>query len=208
MALKTFVKISSVNNLSDARYCSGMQVNLMGFSLEEENKNFTSAQKFKEITDWLSGVAFVAEFEFSHPQNILEKIKSYEGIDYIQIEEEMHLKMLVNSGYGIILKEKIQDVAQLDALIAKADSYSNFNVTLLLTSDNLKIDEAIKDKIKTLAEKCELLLGFGLESRNVLELVAYTGVKGIAMEGGDEIKPGLKDFDELAEILEALEIED
>jgi len=41
-----------------------------------------------------------------------------------------------------------------------------------------------------------------------VELVEETGVKGIEMEGGEEIKPGLKDFDELAEILEALEIED
>mgnify|MGYP003869596429 CR=1 FL=1 len=208
MALKTFVKISSVNNLSDARYCSGMQVNLMGFNLEEENKNFTSVQKFKEITDWLSGVSFVAEFEFSHPENILEKLKSYEGFEFIQIEQEMHLKMLVNSGFGIILKQNISDLDQMDALIARGESFKNFDVTLLLTSEILEMTGTLKDKIKTLSGKCSLLLGFGFQADNVLELIEETGIKGIAMEGGDEIKPGLKDFDELAEILEVLEIED
>ena len=33
-------------------------------------------------------------------------------------------------------------------------------------------------------------------------------VKGISLKGGEEIRPGYKDFDELADILEALEIED
>lgn len=37
MALKTFVKISGVNNLSDARYCAGMGVNQLGFNIEDKH---------------------------------------------------------------------------------------------------------------------------------------------------------------------------
>lgn len=208
MALRTFVKISAVNNLSDARYCSGMQVNLMGFDLEESSKNFTSAEKFKEITDWLSGVDFVAEFEFSHPENILEILKSYGNFDFIQIKEEIHLKMLINTKYGIILKQSIHSTADIKALGAKADSYQKHGVVLLLHSDNLDLTKEVQAEIKTLSEKCSVLLGFGFHVGNVLELIENTAIKGIEMEGGDEIKPGLKDFDELADILELLEIED
>lgn len=59
MALKTFVKISTVNNLSDARYCAGMYVNLMGFNLEEGNKDYMAPEKYQELTDWLSGLEYV-----------------------------------------------------------------------------------------------------------------------------------------------------
>ena len=53
MALKTFVKVSGINNLSDARYCSGMEVNQLGFSIEPSSPNYTDPEKFKEIKGWL-----------------------------------------------------------------------------------------------------------------------------------------------------------
>jgi len=149
MALKTFVKISSVNNLSDARYCSGMQVNLMGFNLEESNKNYTSPEKFKEITSWLSGLEFVAEFELSHPERILTVIKDYPKIQYLQIGEEIHLKMLVNTGFGLILKKQIGNAEDLDEINKKAPFYKNYGVTLLLVAENQVIDGQMKEKIKS-----------------------------------------------------------
>lgn len=208
MALRTFVKISSVNNLSDARYCAGMQINLMGFNLEENNKNYTSPEKFKEITDWLSGVEFAAEFDSSSPESILEKLKSYEGIQYIQIQDDLHLSILANSGYSLILHKEIRHQNEMEELSKNATAFVQYDIMVLLTSDNLEIDDVMERKLKELASKCEVLLGFGLDANNVIDLMNKTGVKGIAMEGGDEIKPGLKDFDDLAEILETLEIED
>ena len=42
--LKTIVKVSEVNNLSDARYCAGMGVEYIGFSMD--NVPF---EKYKEM---------------------------------------------------------------------------------------------------------------------------------------------------------------
>ncbi|MCH7408368.1 phosphoribosylanthranilate isomerase [Belliella sp. DSM 111904] len=208
MALKTFVKISNINNLSDARYCAGMYVDLMGFNLENNHKDFVTPEKYKEITDWISGVAFVAEFETTHPDKILETVKSYPNLTSIEIKEEFHIKMLVNSGYGIIWKINVKNLGDLDDLIAKADSYKNFDVVLHLSSDNLNMEDEVLGKIKSLASSCNVLLGFGINADNITETVEQTGVKGICLKGGDEIKPGVRDFDELADILESLEIED
>ena len=41
--LKTLIKVSNINNLSDARYCAGMGVEMLGFSMDE-----LSIEKFKE----------------------------------------------------------------------------------------------------------------------------------------------------------------
>ena len=43
MGLKTLVKVSEVNNLSDARYCAGMGVEMIGFSLDENHPKFIEA---------------------------------------------------------------------------------------------------------------------------------------------------------------------
>ena len=208
MALKTFVKISSVNNLSDARYCAGMYVNLLGFSLENTSENFVSPEKYKEITDWLSGLEYVAEFHFSHPESMLAQLQLYPGIRYIEITEEIHLGMLANTDYGLILRKQVHHLEELGELISKSATYKENEITLLLVSDTLKLDENTLSKIKTLAQNCQVLLGFGLEADSVEKIVELTGVKGIALQGGVEIKPGLKDFDELADILEVLEVED
>lgn len=208
MALRTFVKISSVNNLSDARYCAGMQINLMGFNLEENNKNYISPEKFKEITDWLSGVKFVAEFDSSTPEKIFAKLKSYEGFHFIQIQDDLHLDIFANSGYSLILHKEVQNQNDLEELSKKSALYNQYGAIILLTSGILEMDDAMKEKLKELSSHCEILLGFGLDSNNVIDLIDNSGIKGIAMEGGDEIKPGLKDFDDLAEILEKLEIQD
>ncbi len=205
MALKTFVKISTVNNLSDARYCAGMYVNLMGFNLEQDNKDFMPPQKFKEMTEWLSGLEYVAEFEASHPENILDILKDYKGVDYIQTPEEVHLQMLVNSSYKLIWKKTVQSTKDLDYLLTKATGLKENDVILLLESENLKLDEKVLNKVREIASKCDVLLGFGLKADQIEDTLESTGVKGIALKGGDEIKPGYKDFDELADILEALE---
>lgn len=207
MSLKTFVKISAINNLSDARYCAGMYVNLMGFNLEDHQPNYISPEKFVEITGWLSGLEYVGEFETMHPNAILETLESYSEIKYIEIQEEIHLKMLVNSSYRLILKQNIKELDDLGDLIAKSPSYSDQEITLHLVSESLQLDELVLEKIKILAGKCQVLLGFGLEANSIEQVIEKTGIKGISLQGGDEIKPGLKDFDDLADILEALEID-
>ena len=62
--------------------------------------------------------------------------------------------------------------------------------------------------ISILAKSIQVILGSGISAFNVKKLVDDLGLFGISLEGGEEIKPGLKDFDELADILEELEVED
>lgn len=208
MSLKTFVKISSVNNLSDARYCAGMYVNLMGFSLENKSENFVSPEKYKEITDWLSGLEYVAEFHFSHPESMLAQLQLYPGIRHIEFTEEIHFEMLANTDYGLILRKQLHLLEELEELISKAEIYKENKITLLLVSETLQLNDNTLYKIESLARGCQVLLGFGMEASSVEKTVESTKVKGIALQGGVEIKPGLKDFDELADILEILEVED
>lgn len=208
MALRTFVKVSHINNLSDARYCAGMYVNWLGFSLEESDENFLSPEKFKEITDWLSGVSYVAEFETTHPENILKKLEAYPGMEIVEISEEIHIPMLLNTGLSLVYRANINTSTDIWELSSKASGFQSNEVIILLESTLDEIDNDMIAEIHTLASQTKVILGFGLNPNNLDTILDKTGVYGIALKGGHEIKPGLKDFDELADILEVLEVED
>ncbi len=61
--------------------------------------------------------------------------------------------------------------------------------------------------IEQLAARFPVILGFGINRENVIELVETTGIKGLALQGGDEIRPGYREFDDLADMLELLEVD-
>ena len=199
MALKTFVKVSSVNNLSDARYCAGMEVNLIGFNLEEDNKNYISPDNQKELAEWLSGVQYVGEFENYSIEKVQSTIENY-SLDYIQVEAISDIETLSTLGMPIILKI---DITKLDHL--QKDLPIAY---LLVTSEDDQIDDGQMDAIKNSSASYKILLGFGIDHQNVETVLSMTQVAGIALQGGDELRPGYKDYDELADILETLEVED
>ena len=49
MSLKYFVHVSSISNLSDARYCSGMMVDSLGYNLDENSNNILSIEKSQTL---------------------------------------------------------------------------------------------------------------------------------------------------------------
>ena len=65
MSLKYFVHVSSISNLSDARYCSGMMVDSLGYNFDENSNYKISTDFSKEISKWVNGVKFIAEFNNS-----------------------------------------------------------------------------------------------------------------------------------------------
>ncbi len=59
MALITSVIVNGVNNLSDARYCAGMGVDMIGFNLDESQPGFMPAADLQDIAGWVAGVKLV-----------------------------------------------------------------------------------------------------------------------------------------------------
>ncbi len=206
MALKTFVKIGGITNLSDARYCSVMYVNLLGFSVEHTSDHFISPDQFSEITGWLSGLEYVAEFEVSTADEVLMTVKNYPGIFWVEHQDLNSLIGLKESGLSLIYKKGLEELRDLEYQVGT--TLSEAGIILHLTSDNEILSADDLQVINLFSERCEIILGAGLSADNVLDLLSDHTLKGIALTGGNEIKPGLKDFDELANILEKLEIEE
>ena len=206
MALQTFVKINHVTNLTDARYCSGMMVNLLGFSLDPNSPNYVSPEAYKEITGWVSGVDFVAELTWNPTLNISETLKEYPEIKWIEYDRLDELKKLENQGFSLIYKVFLNEFKHMEAEICEAANQSDILVHILTEGDELS--DSDKKSILSLSQKCKVILGTGITEDNVLAVLEELNLHGISLNGGKEIKAGLRDFDQMADILEKLEIED
>ncbi len=206
MALSTFVKINSVTNLTDARYGAGMYVNLLGFRLERTADKYVSPELFKDISGWVSGVEFVGEFTHDRNPDILEILESYPTIKWIEYDRIDMLKTLEGKGYSLIYKMNLEEVRHIEPDVAKTLSQSGIIFHVISDDDIVSAEDF--EVIRKLTESCKVILGTGITIENVQSLVKEVGIYGISLSGSDEIKPGLKDMDLLAEILEKLEVEE
>lgn len=189
MALKSTVKVT-INNLSDARYCAGMGVDLIGFSTDTDSPFYLTPESFKDISEWLSGVEYVAEASTNN-------IPHGELVNYIQLKD---ISLIPSYQEKKIIFEGTPE--QLEGLKAELKEVDNL-AYLLINIDHDKEDIAL---ILQSFYGFPILLGYDLSVKDVDSLLEMD-IEGIALKGSDEDKPGLKDYDELADILESLEVD-
>ncbi|MDJ1467880.1 N-(5'-phosphoribosyl)anthranilate isomerase [Xanthocytophaga flava] len=206
MSLQTFVKISAVTNLSDARYCAGMGVDMLGFSLDPSAETFVDPITFQSITEWVAGVQLIGEVESIEPDALQELVKNY-PIDGLQIGNSSDWKGLQATGLTLLCKISWTEDLSLQNFQTKYDSIKPYVSYFLIESEEDSITPEIGYHLTQIAEHYPIILGFGIQQNSILQTLSSIPFKGIALKGGQEIRPGYKDFDDLAEILEVLETE-
>ena len=203
--LSTLVKISNVTNLSDARYCAGMGVEWIGFSIDEEDPNYVSPKKFNEIKSWLVGV-----------QVLVETAKSIEDIQIALTEYAVDGIQVPYTSPTSTIKEQTDKVlfvtinvdTTAPAEIGKIIEENEADYYVLDSEVETDLADEWKEVIIKHSQNAQLLLGFGVEaSADIQEEVAALNLAGIALKGSEEIRPGFKDFGALMDILEQLEEE-
>lgn len=206
MALKTVVKVSNVTNLSDARYCAGMGVEMLGFSMDESSEHYVSPDKLSEIRGWVAGVRIVGETASTDLTEIENALAAYEP-DLLQIEDTALLPDILALGLPVILKVDMAKFTheQLAAFLNLAPKEIEY--VLLESGANVNYDDELKDVLRRLTQHERILLGMGVTAGNVNELLADIPVEGIAISGGSEDRPGFRDFGQLMDVLEVLEEE-
>lgn len=208
MALSTFVIVNGVNNLSDARYCAGMGVDLIGFGLEKDQPGFVSPEDFKDIAGWISGVQLVGEFEQSSAEEINEAAQAY-PLDFVQLNNLYLIHELQEIKLPIIQRLLINKDTIASELLDLMELYQeDVKYFLIASHDFDTIDETNENFLRDLARQYPLLIGFGVTKDNARHILTSIQPEGIGLTGGEEIKPGLKDFDKLQDIFDVLEIEE
>lgn len=197
MALKTLVKVGKISNLSDARYCAGMNVDLLGFRVVAGQEHYVSPELFKEIRGWFTGPAIVAEaYGIQRNEDLSAIIQQYLP-DYIELSLADLLK-LHSPSTTFILSTTFEELSANENALAPFRNQISKIIIPASTKTELIAD---------LTRSFKVLLSVENDLPPDL-LLNNPAIKGIALQGSPEEKPGLKNYDSLSGILEQLEIAD
>jgi len=190
MALKTKVYISNVTNLTEARYYAGMEVSIIGFNATPDATSFTTSTQFDAITSWLSGAKIAWQWHLPISQTFID-LCSESKHDFIEITLIPEIQTLNKINKPILLRTKdLQEVSRI-------------------TPDIEKYLEAIvwEGDLETLPSLKNIPIYIQSPSSLNAEEFALTNPEiGIALDGIPESRPGWNNFDQMADLLESLEI--
>lgn len=195
--LSTFVKVSHVSSLSDARYCAGMMVDMLGFNLESTSPHFVSIQKFQEITQWVSGPAFVGEFGDLPEDEVLTLAKSYE-LDHLETTQWTVALALLDANFQVVYRPSLKSEGELAELLDLLPIIKATNLLLILNVDLALLDHVINSEIAS-----HSLIQIATETD--LKSKKSEAFKGIELEAMPEERPGFQDYGLLMDILEKLD---
>ena len=198
MSLRYFVHVSSVSNLSDARYCSGMMVDSLGYNLDENSESRISYKTANEISKWVNGVKFVAEFNNSSNEYI-NNVLNNSFFDAIEIDFKKSISDLKFDPQNIIIK-----ITEPNSIDHKINNYlkSNFPLTQTIVVDN--ISSSSINKLEVLDKRFMIIVNPFDKLENMLKILDKYKY-GILLKGSNEIRPGFKDYDTISDILESIE---
>ena len=181
MPLKTLVKVGGITNLSDARYCAGMGVDFIGFRVISGQENYIPSKKYQEIRGWVTGPQTVAEiYGLRDPGELNTILEEYKP-DYLEMG--------------------VEELSLFDSC--------PLPIFLSLTGREPE-SFRVKPAYGLIKEPCETQYTFPvlLEISSLDDMqsaLANPLINGIVLNGSPEIRPGLKSYESLAEILEQLE---
>ena len=198
MSLKYFVHVSSINNLSDARYCSGMMVNSLGFDLDNYSKSKLPVENIKDICKWVNGVDFVGEFNNSET-NYINRVINKIDFNYISININNTINNIDFDHQKIIIV-----LPEPNLITSKTNNFlrDNFPDTRILIIDNLTKDSI--SNLELLSDNYEIIIN-PLETINSTKKILNKLDLGLLLKGSQEIKPGYKDYDSISDYLEAID---
>lgn len=191
MPLKTIVKVGNISNLSDARYGSGMGVDMLGFCAVEGQPHYLAPKLYQEIRGWISGPKVVAEvYGVQSYQELTQIVENY-APDYLELNLHEYHTFAHQLLLPCIVSVKKEEVIEARAGYEK--------VPYLLLEDN-----ALQAELNQKSLHYPLLLKVSSANGLAEKLKRYP-ISGVALNGSPELRPGFKDYNELADILEMLD---
>lgn len=190
--MKSKVKVGNITNLSDARYCAGMGVDWLGFNVDT-----IGLKTFEDITGWVTGPSFVIEV---NPDTALEQLNQYQP-DAVELPISRLSAIGQFTFSTIFVSLSMQDwLNRKNELIALQGK-----VSMLVLTQGLADEQQENDLLNELSNYFEVLIGFPAAADRIPENLLHK--VGYNLQGSDEVRPGLKDYQSLSDILEKLEVD-
>lgn len=188
MPLKTIVKVSNISNLSDARYCSGMGVDMLGFCVIPGRPNYIAPQLYQQIRGWIPGPKIVAEIYGLRSAEDLTDIINHYAPDYFEMDENEY--------------NQYKDYLSIPGLVSvsgsTASQFRNFSGIAYL------IIQSYEDLSSLEAINQATLLRTNSKT-DLIEKLNRHQLAGAVLNSSPETNANTNAFDALADILEMLD---
>ncbi len=199
MAYSYQLKLSSITNLSDARFAAAAGINYIGFCFDTSSADLIPPLKAREIIDWTSGSHVVGEFGNQDKEEITT-IAELLQVDILELNNSMLPDELGVFEFPII---KVVDCAWFSAnqIQTELKAYDTY-----VQAFRIKNWEQVMQQNPTLLDpwKEKVFLELGDSFSSIEALLNQIKPFGLSIHGGHEDRVGLRDFDELNNLLERL----
>ena len=190
--------IRGINNLSDARYCAGMGADKLTFILDPALPGHLDTKAVKELAGWIAGVELIGEFDQLSPFEI-NAIAAECALDAILLRHPRSTEELAEIAPPVYIELSPESAAD-----AQNQPTSVVGIIVELPEE---ISAETLTTLRSLSQRQPLWLGPGLNPARARHLTQQLELAGLVFPSGDEVKPGLRDFDQLEAVFEALEKE-
>ncbi len=200
MSLKTFVKVSNISSLSDARYCAGMGVDILGFNIDPRCDTKIKPKDYTEIAEWVAGVQFAGEFNESNLEDIKNAMKDYHT-DFIEVTNIELIEPIGSLSKPIIYKTTINSDEELIDLKSSLSYLDDLVQIVVIKSLKSELFPLINQEIQCYNGKLRLLKGYHTSATDE-DLQKFPGLE---LEATKEERPGFQEYGEIMDMLEAIE---
>lgn len=200
MLPETKVKLGQVTHLSDGRFAAAVGIHYIGFSLDPNSDAYIPPVKAKEIMDWLSGSHLVAEFGDQRIEEIKD-LCDLLPVSAIQLNNAL-LPDELKTFHHAIIKCIDLDHYTSDTFLIELAAYAPVVDAFLILSTSGTIAD-----VKVLQFACstyKIILGLNLDPENIESVIETYRPYGVQLIGGEEERPGVKDFDTLNTLVNML----
>lgn len=213
--LKIKIKASDITNLTDARYFAAKEVEWLCFNFNEQEESYIDPMKARAMFEWVQGPQILGVFG-SHITS--EEINFYTegwGLQAVQVDSEASINTIKSIRNVPIIKDiAIQDLKDGSNIRQHLELFKPYVEAFQFSFDKSHISwEQLKGTseafnlqvLKDLAQKFNIILSIDMDI-NILDEILDINFYGLNIKGGEEERVGVKSFDELDEILDALEV--
>ncbi|WP_223649707.1 hypothetical protein [Hymenobacter psoromatis] len=208
MSLTLPVLVRGINNLSDARYCAGMGAEGLIFTLDPTLPGAVDAATVRELAGWVAGVELIGEFG-SLPAAEINRLVAECGLSRVLLRFTAQADGLARTPLLVPALIETPQFSTFDGAYRQqltAGLGDALPAGFRLLTKVLKPDtDRTRQLMRTAAAATPLWLSGAFDPATLPALVAAVRPAGLILEGGNEIKPGLRDFTELEAVFEALE---
>ncbi|MFN0175061.1 MAG: hypothetical protein ACKVU0_10470 [Saprospiraceae bacterium] len=205
--MTTLIKANRVAHLTDARYFAAKEVDYLGFNLEEGTEGYLDPMYMKAIREWVEGPKIVGEFSRT-PIQVVREAASFYGLDMVQVSAQNHGANLVElEGLALILEIELGEhglpfsTSELQAFAAYTDIFLFDFSRISVSKSTLYADKDFWREVFGLRPS---MLQADIPAVDWPEILIELGLAGLSLVGGEEERVGVKSYDQIEEVFEAI----